>query len=339
MVLGHSSGEIAAAFTVGDLSQESACKVAYWRGQLAGKLRATSNGAMMSVNLTESQVPAYLEKAGLEKDVVHIACINSPSNVTLSGPSVTLDTLKEHLDEDQIFAQKVNTGVAYHSPVMQAIAEEYLERMGMLESGEPTSILMLSSVTGGLAAPKALESPQYWINNLVSPVRFSDAVRRLADPDLPLPPGIDAITDVVEIGSHPALRRPIKDTIASLAGSGSKIRYQYALERSKCPLRTLALMAGTLFCNGHRISVAAVNGQAGAKLPYLIDCPPYPFDRSRRYWHESRLNKDLRLRVHTPGHLLGRRAHDWNALHPRWRNWLCVETMPWMADHVVSLVF
>ncbi|KUI64108.1 Lovastatin diketide synthase LovF [Cytospora mali] len=335
VVLGHSSGEIAAAFTGGFLSQESACKVAYWRGQLAGKLRGTSNGAMMSVNLSESQVPPYLAKVELENGGIHTACVNSPANVTLSGPSDTLDMLKEHLTDDQIFAQKVNTGVAYHSPAMKAVVNEYIDRMGSLEPGEANSIVMLSSVTGGLAVPKSLGSPQYWVDNLVSPVRFSDAVKGLADPDLPLPPGAETVTDVVEIGPHPALRRPIKDTISSVS-SEPRIRYQYVMERSKPALKTLASMAGALFCHGHRISIAAVNGQAGADLPYLVDCPPYPFDRSRRYWVESRLNRDFRLRAHTPGYLLGRRSHDWNSLHPKWRNWLCVETMPWLADHVIS---
>jgi acyl transferase domain-containing protein len=117
IVLGHSSGEIAAAYAIVALSHESAIKVAYWRGQLAEKLRVAGGGAMMSVNLTESQVPEYLEKAGLGQNTLYIACVNSPSNVTLSGPSEAIDTLKSHLDEEQIFAQKVNTGVAYHSPV------------------------------------------------------------------------------------------------------------------------------------------------------------------------------------------------------------------------------
>lgn len=335
IVLGHSSGEIAAAYATGGLSHESACKVAYWRGQLAGKLRGTSNGAMMSINLSESQVPAYLSKVGIDKDAVHIACVNSPCNVTLSGPSDDLDIVKEHLIEDHIFAQKINTGVAYHSPSMQAIADSYMERMGTLEPGKPNGIPLLSSVTGGVVAPKTLALPQYWIDNLVSPVRFSDAVGRLAEHTLSLLSGTERITDVVEIGPHPALRRPINDTVSSISPD-SRIRYHHVLERSKSALKVMALMAGTLFCHGHHVSIAEVNGQANIKLPYLVDCPPYPFDRSRRYWNESRFSKDFRLRAHTLGYMLGRRSHDWNALQPRWRNWLCVETMPWLADHVVS---
>nr|APX44009.1 polyketide synthase [Pestalotiopsis microspora] len=340
-VLGHSSGEIAAAYTIGALSHESACLVSYWRGQLAGKLRGTSHdGAMMSVNLSESQVPGFLEKIGVEKNVIHTACINSPTNVTLSGPSDVLDLLKEHLTDEQIFAQKLTTGVAYHSPAMQAVSAEYIERIGSLSSGEATGVPMISSVTGQLAALKLLSTPQYWAGNLVSPVRFSDAVQCLAGTGdaLPLPPGIEAVTDILEVGPHSALRRPIRDTLTSISsGSGSTIRYHCTLTRSQSPGWTMVSLMGTLYCHGYPVSIAAANKLDGAaKQPFLVDCPLYPFDRSRKYWLESRVSKDLRLRPHSQGHLLGRRSNHWNALQPTWRNWLSVETMPWLADHVVN---
>ncbi|TGJ80280.1 hypothetical protein E0Z10_g8483 [Xylaria hypoxylon] len=338
IVLGHSSGEIAAAYTVGALSHDSACRVAYWRGQLAGKLRATDTykGAMMSVNISESQVPAYLDKFGLfDKKSVHIACINSSTNVTLSGSSEALDILKAHLDQEGIFAHKLNTGVAYHSPAMNSIADEYMERLELLEASETPRIHipMVSSVTAQIAKFELLCTPKYWVDNLVSPVRFSDAIRCLIKDK-------DAITDIVEIGPHPALKRPIKDNLSSIFGNspepGAKIRYHCSLERSKSALTAVATLVGTHFCHGHPVSVAALNRQMKGNFPALIDCPPYPFDHSRRYWNESRLSRDFRLRTHSQGHLLGRRSNDWNALHPRWRNWLCLETMPWLADHVIS---
>ncbi|KAI1087949.1 putative polyketide synthase [Rostrohypoxylon terebratum] len=340
-VLGHSSGEIAAAYTTGALSHESACRVSYWRGQLAGKLRGTSHdGAMMSVNLTESQVPGFLEKTGVEKHVIHTACINSPTNVTLSGPSDVLDVIMEHLTDEHIFAQKLTTGVAYHSPAMQAVSAEYIERVGALSPGAATGVPMLSSVTSQLATLKSLLTPQYWAGNLVSPVRFSDAVQCLTGTGnaLPLPPGIDSITDILEVGPHSALRRPIRDTLASLSGgSGSTIRYHCTMNRVQSPAWTMASLMGTLYCHGYPVSIATANKHDGAaKQPFLVDCPPYPFDRSRRYWLESRVNKDLRLRPHSQGHLLGRRSNHWNALQPTWRNWLSVEKMPWLADHVVN---
>jgi acyl transferase domain-containing protein len=197
---------------------------------------------------------------------------------------------------------------------------------------------MVSSLTGQLATPKALATPQYWVENLISPVRYSDAVQRLADFALPLPPGVDAITDVIEVGPHSALRRPTKDSLSSLP-PGSNIRYHGFLQRNKPHQRSMASLFGTLFCHGYPVNIAAVNEQAKGNLPFLIDCPPYPFDHSRRYWNEGRLSKGFRLRPHSTNHLLGRRNHDWNPLQPRWRNWQCVETMPWLAHHAVSAFY
>jgi acyl transferase domain-containing protein len=335
-VVGHSSGEIAAAYTVGALSHEAACKVAYYRGQVAQEIRQVSvsnPGAMMSVNLAESEVLAHLRSLKPE-ETVHIACVNSPTNITLSGPSDAIDVLKSRFDQLGIFAQKVNTGVAYHSPAMRAASTKYLELMGELDkgSGGVQPITMISSVTGHIATSKMLAMPQYWVDNLLMPVRFADALQRIerGSESLPFSSEAGSITDLVEIGPHAALRRPVMDTIKSW-------RYHTILKRAHNPLRTILEALGALFCHGHPVSVLAANAQSEGTQPYLVDCPSYPFDRSRRYWAESRLSRDYRLRPSSPGYLLGERAHDWNPLRPRWRNWLCTETMPWLADHVVSI--
>ncbi|KAG6354546.1 hypothetical protein INS49_004563 [Diaporthe citri] len=213
-VIGHSSGEIAGAYTIGALSQRSACKVAYFRGQLAGKLAATTAnpGAMISANLDEIKVPSLLGKLGLttEDNTVHTACVNSPTNVTLSGPVDSIKIIQGHLDQQGVFAKTVNTGVAYHSPAMRAIATEYRALMGVLEpgkiphtTGNPRSpaTIMVSSVTGNMIAPKLLSMPDYWVDNLVSPVRFVDAMKRLTNkgPDAILALVAGGITDLIEV--------------------------------------------------------------------------------------------------------------------------------------------
>ncbi|KAI0880462.1 uncharacterized protein GGS22DRAFT_182315 [Annulohypoxylon maeteangense] len=334
-VVGHSSGEIAAAYAAGALSQRSACKIAYFRGLVARSLRSIAEppGAMISVNLTESEVPSYLSRLNTSRQYrndkqnatgIHIACFNSPTNLTLSGPADIITALKDLLDEEGVFAHKINTGIAYHSPAMRVISAQYLQLMGSLDNhGERSGpgITIISSVTGGPVEHKLLTRPQYWVDNLLSPVRFTDAVLHLARNA--------NVTDLVEIGPHSALKRPVCEGAPSM-------RYHSMLTRSKSPVETTLSLAGTLFCSGYPLSILAANGQTEGEMPFLVDCPPYPFDHSRRYWHESRLSKDFRLRTSSRGYLLGRRAHDWNPLQPRWRNWLSVEAIPWLADHVVS---
>lgn len=342
-VIGHSSGEIAAAYTIRAISHEAACKVAYYRGLVAGTHRRMSYDAgmesesMMSVNLSESQIPTLKRQVlGIESDSVHLACVNSPTNVTLSGTSYAIATLKKHLDDQGVFAHQVQTGVAYHSPTMRSLSGDYLQLLGgpcgTLASlyQVPAPIPMISTVTGQIVAAKALTTPQYWVDNLISPVRFMDAIRRLQDDmsTLSLPVGTQTITDLIEIGPHSALKRPIMDTVSSL-------RYQTVLHRNEPAVHSVLKLVGTLFCRNYPVSVVAANNFCRESMPPLVDCPPYPFDHSKSYWNESRLSKGYRLRNPSPGYLIGKRVYDWNPLIPRWRNWMCSETIPWLGDHIV----
>jgi len=331
-VVGHSSGEIAAAYAIGALTFESACRIAYYRGKVADSVRRASSmdpGAMLSVGLGEAQMSPYLTGTG-----IHLACINSPSNVTLSGPSRSLELLQKRLNDLGIFTRTVHTGVAYHSPAMQSVSYDYEIMMGTLQPSKHFSMApMFSSVTGQPVALSTLVKQQYWLDNLISPVKFVHALQNLLrDASLPmLRLNTPNITDVIEIGPHSTLRLPIKETLPS-------INYHSVLQREKSPLHTLLNLLGTLFARGYDVNLSSINNPDDGPTPFLTNCPPYPFDHSKRYWSESRLSKDYRLRNCSPGQLVGKPAHDWNPLQPRWRNWLCIESFPWLADHVVNEV-
>ncbi|KAI6080113.1 hypothetical protein F4821DRAFT_87865 [Hypoxylon rubiginosum] len=346
-VVGHSSGEIAAAYAIGALSLLAACKVSYFRGQLAGKLRATSSApeAMMSVNIPEDEVQGFLQS--ISEDVaaqINIACINSPMNCTLSGKEEALDIAKEKLDKDGIFAQKLKTGVAYHSPSMAKIADEYIRLMGSLNDGNAedikSSIPMVSSVTGKPIRAASLATARYWVDNMVSPVRFTDAMFVLTQKTSTLKVNMGKSTDLIEVGVHPALRRPIQDSLAKVGNKSGQVRYSYVLHRSHPAVKTILGLVGQLYCHGYDVLISSANqGTTGPKPSprrFLVDCPKYPFDHSNTYWAESRLSRDFRLREGVKGETLGARSFDWNPLAPRWRNFLSVESTPWIGDHVIS---
>ncbi|RYP89969.1 hypothetical protein DL770_003927 [Monosporascus sp. CRB-9-2] len=263
-VVGHSSGEIAAAYAIGALSFESACKVAYHKGRLAQKLVMSipKPGAMLSVNLPEGNARTYMEKVSLGSEL-HIACINSSFNVTLAGDEAVIDTLKKHLDIDGVFAKK-------------------LPRAG-----------------------GAVSIGQYWVDNLVSPVRFADALQYLAHA-APKVDGRRPISNYVEVGPHGALRHYVNDTLGQFV-TKKTLMYQSVLSKFDSPLKTVLETAGGLFASGYPI-----------------------------YWYETRLSREWRLRGTAPRSLLGIRATDWNPLEPRWRKMLSIEDVPWIADHVVS---
>jgi acyl transferase domain-containing protein len=322
------------SYASGALSLESACRVSYYRGFLAGELRkelSSNPGAMISVNLAEDEVQGCLKK--LEYDdikSIQVACINSPSNCTLSGGAEAIDVLKEYLDDEGIFAQKLKTGIAYHSSSMQAIAEKYASHIGSPKSGTRPMLPMISSVTGQLISPNELRNAQYWVNNLVNPVRFSQAIRSLVQN-----PEIKEITDIAEVGSHATLKRPIQDTLKQIDESKGDIYYSSVLLRTKPPVRAALEFIGGLFSRGYDVLIPMANQQANDQS-FVVNGPEYPFDHSNVYWAESRLSSDFRLRADVPG-ALGMRVSDWNPLEPRWRRLLSLDTCPWVGDHVVCI--
>lgn len=296
---------------------------------------------MISINLAEGQVPRFLES--IKAADVCVACINSPLNCTLSGPEASIDAVKAEADRAGIFAQKLKTGVAYHSPSMLAIADEYLSLMGSLEGAgrqdakARAAIPMVSSVTGRSIRPAELAKGQYWVDNMVSPVRFADAVQVLTQESAKLKVGLGNITDLVEVGPHPALKRPVSDTIKQEGNRKKQIRYSSALHRSQPPIQTTLELMGQLFCHGHSVSVSAVNQHSADRKPaFLVDCPEYPFDHSNKYWAESRISRDYRLRGTVKGETLGVRVSDWNELEPRWRNFLSIDSTPFAGHHMIS---
>lgn len=344
--MGHSSGEIAAAYTMGALSLESACRVAYHRGRLAAKLASTlaafdvesdpskGPGAMISVNVPEGQIHEHLTKLQVEKRVC-VACVNSPLNITLSGDEAAINDLRNHFASSDIFCQKLQTGVAYHSPAMQRIVEEYLSCLDSLETQTAADeILMVSSVTGQRIAARMLTRGQYWVDNLVSPVRFVDALQYMSVA-APQTDGLKTISDYIEFGPHGALRRYIKDALGHIVGSQT-FQYASVLTRRHSPVKTVLETVGHLFLRGFSASVTAANQLSDKSYSFIVDAPGYPFDHSRLFWHEGGHSRTWRMRDEPPHALLGTRATDWNPLEPRWEMNLSIEQMPWLADHVVG---
>ena len=110
-VIGHSSGEIAAAYASGAISAEVAIALSYFRGQVIKQLTGGQSGAMAAVGLAAKKTRPYLNEG------VTIACENSPQSITLSGNE---DKLVEVLntiqaDNPDTFCRRLHVSVAYHS--------------------------------------------------------------------------------------------------------------------------------------------------------------------------------------------------------------------------------
>ena len=348
-VMGHSSGEIAAAYAAGALSIGSACKVSYYRGKCASSLKQLegSAGAMLSVSLSVEIVQGFLRKHREIEDNIHIACINSPCNVTLSGDEESIDSVMASLDTNNIKTRKLKTGVAYHSPHMKLVEEQYGNAISCLERNpratKPPS--MISTLTGQLVQKlEDICTPSYWVANMVSPVQFSEAMltmssfmgkvrtRKLGTPK------IVRIQDLVEIGPHSALRRPILNCLRHGVPQAN-VRYSSVLVRDHPSVQTTLRLIGDLYSYGHPadIRMANENSYSTPKAQHaLVDLPQYPFNHSKIYWHESNLSRHLRLRRASKHELLGTPVPEWNPLEPRWRKFFDLAETPWIGDHQVN---
>lgn len=325
-------------------------KVAYYRGLLASKLARTAHSkmGMMAVGLSREQVHAQLQKFTSEKQLntgqMTVACINSTKNVTISGPDSHLDALKLRLDDEEIFARKLMIPIGYHSPQMNEIALEYLEHIKDLEPSRPSSkTVMMSSVTCEITSAKDLCTGDYWVQNMVSPVNFLEAMRlcfRSSSSGIAKKLDRSHLNNIftqawVEIGPHAALQGPIRDILSSVDGT-SEVRYTSALVRNRSALETVLEAAGQLHCQGFSVEIDKLNRISAFQPLVLTDLPQYPFDHSVLFWEESRLSKEFRFRQHANHDLLGSQLSDWNPQEPAWRLVMKADEMLWIEDHKLN---
>ncbi|KAM3427390.1 hypothetical protein MY4824_009476 [Beauveria thailandica] len=338
VTVGHSSGEIAAAYAAGHLKACEAIVVAYFRGQVVSM--NTKPGLMMAVGLGVSEAASYLD--GVEHEV-KIAAVNSPSSVTLSGEPDAIQSLNKTLSEEGVFARVLKTGGnAYHSHHMAALgpAYEYLAARALLEidafvQREPALPVSewVSSVT--MKKEAVAVDAAYWRRNLESPVLFSNAVERLARES--------PVDLLVEIGPHPALAGPLKQIRASLEANGSSLPACLGtLVRGQDDVVSMLSLAGNLFLHNAEVNLVAVNATEKVKQGRLelthgffcLDMPPYKYSYPEKPVHyENRLNKEYRLRKHLRHDILGARVPGGSKNHPQWRNILRQKDVPWLEHH------
>ncbi|RDL39058.1 uncharacterized protein BP5553_03398 [Venustampulla echinocandica] len=305
VVLGHSSGEIAAAYCAGFLCHESAIKVAYFRGVLASDLAKSCEKiyGMLSVGVSASQI---------RQELLPIHCINSPKNITLSGPAGSLNIIMEDLKARSIFARKLKVDLGYHSPQMRAIAEAYSDRLKDLRPGNMIrEIRMVSSVSSRLVTQETVCAASYWVQNMLSPI---------------------------EIGPHAALKGPLREIFISTNRADSMF-YASFLTRNKSPTHTILETVGQFYCRNFEADLDAIARMSGSELyiplQTITTLPPYPFNHTVSYWEEPARSKTFKSRKHANNDLLGAPVIDWNPLDARWRLVVKREEMSWIEQHKV----
>ena len=303
-VVGHSVGEVAAAYCAGCYSLRDAVHLIYHRSRLQDS--SGSLGRMLVAGISASHAR---EMIGDLNEQVQITAINSPELVTLGGDTEPLKSIAVRLEADNRFVRWLRVDYAFHTHQMEPIKDELLDVLASLKP-RPSKIPFVSAVTGEVYQGERLDA-MYWWNNVRRPVLFAQAISKIIR---------DGANRILEIGPHPALQSSIN---ACFSEQGEKGAVFHSLKRDTD--ESLELLTNLAKLNVARVDIdwTAVNQSAGN----FVRQPTYPW-HYETYWLES---GEMASRLELPLHpFLGKRIA---AAQPTWQFNLDPRLFPYLEDH------
>ncbi|KAI0402885.1 putative polyketide synthase [Xylaria palmicola] len=347
-VLGHSSGEIAAAFAAGLVSFRTALAIAYFRGQAAAMLtrQQSRKGAMLALGVGSEEATELIEQYA--QGYATVAAINSPESVTISGDEPAIENIHKAADEKGLFARRLKVQLPYHSRYMNEVSGFYLAAIKPFcdadafstKKRDVSSPMFVSSVNGCVADPVTI-GESYWVENLVKPVRFLDAMQTVFAPEKKENANIGKGQHdiIIEIGPHPALRNPIKQILEHLRSGRQKtpsFTILPSLARGIDGNESLLGLAGTLFAMGVPVELGSVNQTDMHNARVVTGLPAYAWDRSVNYELRPRATHETLHPGESYNSLLGRRVISNGGKERAYRQVFTLDEMPWVRDHNVA---
>ncbi|MFD9389919.1 SDR family NAD(P)-dependent oxidoreductase [Streptomyces sp. NPDC060000] len=258
-VVGHSLGEIAAAYSAGALTLDEAVTVV--TGRAGAVVPLVGHGGMIAVELPHPEVEKLLLPY---EGRLFVGALNSARSTAVSGVAEALAELRAELEERGVTVRTLSTPFASHSPLMEPLREELLDHLSGVR-GARTDTPLYSAVLAEPVPGDRLDAA-YWYANLRQPVRFADTIARMLD---------DGYRYFVELSPHPSLTAAIESVAAEAGidavGVGS-------LRRQQGGHGALLRQVGALYTAGHEPDWTALFPQ-GRRL----DLPTYAFTRERHW--------------------------------------------------------
>ncbi|PLX80168.1 MAG: hypothetical protein C0614_07365, partial [Desulfuromonas sp.] len=213
-VVGHSSGEVAAAHCAGVLSEQDAVQLVLAHCQLIKAV--AGQGEMLFAAITEDQACALIEQCqGAE-----IAVFNSHDSVVFSGDNQVVRQLETKLEEDGCFYRPLRTSIAFHSAILDPYLPNFQQALTSLQPASARchyfSALTGESFSGSWDA-------NYWQEHIRRPVRFSHAVRAILRED--------PAAEFLEISPHATLTLALESDL-SFHNAPARV---FALMEKNCP--------------------------------------------------------------------------------------------------------
>ncbi|KAJ8117746.1 hypothetical protein OPT61_g1129 [Boeremia exigua] len=330
-VVGHSSGEIAAAFAANRLSARDAIRVAYYRG-VHLPLVGGKDGEAGSMIAVAASYPEAQQLCDSDRFIgrVCVAACNSIASVTLSGDIVAIQEIEEIFHTQKRFARRLRVDNAYHSHHMIRCSEAITASLHACkityQQPSVSDCLWISSVDLK-PITKPIDIIDYWHRNTVGCVLFSQALDQAL--------GLSEFDLAVEVGAHPALKGPALQMIESALGR--TIPYTGMLCRNMDDTEAFTAGIGYIWTHAQEnvVDYAGYHHFMDISGPVLKGLPSYAWDYSKTFWYESRISHEYRNRsVHHE--LLGSRSPDYSTDQIMWRNCLIPEELPWIREHCIQ---
>jgi FkbM family methyltransferase len=261
-MIGYSIGEYVAATLAGVLSLEDALTLVAKRAQM---IQALPSGAMLAVPLPEEKVRPFLNEN------LSLSAINGPSMSVIAGTTGAVDELASQLTQKGLACRRLQSSHAFHSHMMEAIAESFTELVKTV-SLQPPKIPYVSNVTGTWITEAQATDPSYWTKHLCQPVRFADGIDQLWKQHKPI---------LLEVGPGQTLSSlalqcersiPVADKVVL-----PSLRDSY---NQQSDLAFLLNTLGQLWLSGVQIDWSEFYGH---ERRHRLPLPTYPFER-QRYW-------------------------------------------------------
>ncbi|KAL9044695.1 MAG: hypothetical protein Q9214_002185 [Letrouitia sp. 1 TL-2023] len=337
-VVGHSSGEIVAAYAAGFINATDAIRIAYYRGLFA-KLasgRDGKRGAMIAVGTSFEDAKNFCQLEDFEGRL-SVAASNSSTSVTISGDVDAIEEAHTIFEEEKRFNRILKVDTAYHSHHMLMCSDTYFKALQAcdikISKPKDNAPMWFSSVHGGkpMDAESSLKA-SYWVDNMTRSVLFSQALETAVQQTV-------SVDLVLEIGPHAALKGPATETIQRV--TGNTVLYSGTLTRGRDDVESFSDALGFVWSSLGASSVDFASFQIACyqdqtPVSVLQDLPTYPWDHDRVLWSESRSTKLLRTHDGKIHDLLGVRSPDGTETEWRWQNVLKPKELPWLSGHALQ---
>ncbi|XP_071952695.1 mycocerosic acid synthase-like polyketide synthase [Antedon mediterranea] len=332
-IIGHSVGEVAAAYAAGLISMSTAVRIIFTRGHLL--VKTSGSGTMAAILHDVDDIQDQLKSTDLD-----VAALNSPSQIVVSGTTLSINKLTSKLKQDGIQARELKVNNAFHSRQQEILKKEFFKETRFLKKRKSSSsnchrplFPMMSTVTNRYLTLQEANSSEYWWNNIRHKVRFKDAVDAVLK---------DGYNSFLEIGAHPALAPAIKDTIASTPNKPTIQFITHSLKRprdvsnSANDILSFNMSIAQLFVSGYKVDLSPYFQGFKVEVESL---PLYPWQRITC----SAATEAADINMRYPHHchpLLGESESSANYHENKklrvWKSNIGTHKEPWIADHILQ---